>query len=176
MTPWLVEAPARGRLGLDEAVALVVHADARHRAESPRAEVLMLAVTLPYRAIVTLAAGVAQAVTGVPFLRFAWAVRGMVGAIAVAQQATEGRTLVGVLAGVIVALTYLVPAASRAKATRVEEAADTAVVRHGLGPAYAEMMERYRLPVSADRLRRLRDPGPVEVRPRVRPRLELVRR
>ena len=51
VTPWLVEAPARGRLSLDEAVALVVHADARHRAENPRVEVLMLAVTLPYRGI-----------------------------------------------------------------------------------------------------------------------------
>lgn len=176
VTPWLAEASARGWLSLDEAVALVVHADGRRRAVRPRTEVAMLALTLPARAVVALGAGVAIMVAGVPFLRFAWSVRGLVGVIAVAQQATEGRALVGVFAGVIVALTYLVPAASHAKAARVEAAADGVVVRHGLGPAYAEMMERYRLPVSAVRLRRLRDPGPAGVRSPVRPRLEPVGR
>ncbi len=151
VTPWLVEAPARGRLSLDEAVAIVVHADARHRAENPRAEVLMLVVTLPYRGILAIAAVVANAVSWVPFLSFAWSVRGVVGVIAVAQQSAEGRPLLGVFAGTVVALTYLVPAASRAMAARVEAAADAAVVEHGLGPVLAHMLRRYRLPVTPER-------------------------
>ncbi len=180
VTPWLVEAPVRGWLSLEEAVALVVHADGRRRAVRPRVEVAMLALTLPARAVVALGVGVANVVAGVPFLRFAWSIRAVVGVVAVAQQASEGRPLLGVLAGVIVALTYLVPAASRAMAARVEAAADAVVIGHGLGPVFAGMLRRYRLPATADRLRRLQESGPTEQRPaeqrpRDRPRLELVR-
>lgn len=176
VTPWMVEAPARGRLSLDEAVAMVVHADARHRAENPRAEVLMLAMTLPYRVILAIiAAGVANAASWVPFLRFAWSVRGVVGVVTVAQQSAEGRPLLGVFAGTVVALSYLVPAASRAMAARVEAAADAAVVEHGLGPVLAHMLRRYRLPVTPERSLRLGESRPPEPRTADRPRLALVR-
>ena len=175
VTPWLVEAPARGWLSLEEAVALVVHADGRRRAVRPRAEVAALVLTLPVRAVVALGAGVANVVAGVPFLRFAWSIRAVVGVIAVAQQASGGRPLLGVLAGVIVALTYLVPAAARAQAVRVEASADAVVIGHGLGPVFAGMLRRYRLPATADRLRRLQKSGTTEQRPTDRPRLELVR-
>lgn len=175
VTPWLVEALARGWLSVDEAVALVLHADARRRAENLRAEVLMLAVTLPYRAILAIAAGVAHAAPWVPFLRFAWSVRSVVGVIAVAQQTAEGRPLLGVFAGTVVALTYLVPAASRGVTARVEAAADAAVVEHGLGPVLAHMLRRYRLPVTPERSLRLGESRPPEPRTADRPRLALVR-
>lgn len=175
VTPWLVEAPGRGWLSLDEAAALVVHADGRRMAERPRAEVAMLVLALPARAVVELGASVARGLDWVPFLRFAWLLRGVVGAVAVVQQIAAGRALLGIFAGVIVALTYLVPAAARAKVAMVEAAADGVVVRRGLGPAYAEMLERYRLPVSLERMQRLRRRGPTEAQPPVRPRLELVR-
>jgi hypothetical protein len=175
VTPWLVEASARGWLSLEEAVALVVHADGRRRAARPRAEVAMLALTLPARAVVALGVGVANVVAGVPFLRFAWSTRAVVGVVAVAKQASEGRPLLGVLAGTVVALTYLIPAASRALAARVEAAADAVVVGQGLGPVLAGILLRYRLPATADRLRRLEESGPTEQRSTGRPRLELVR-
>lgn len=174
VTPWLVEAPGRGWLSLDEAVALVVHADARREAERPRAEVAMLGLTLPARAIVALGVGLASGLAWVPLLRSAWALRGVVGAVAVFQQVDAGRAPLGIFAGGIVALTYLVPAAARAKAARVEAAADAVVVRNGLGPVFAGMLDRYRLPISLGRRERLRDSGPADGRP-ARPRLELVR-
>lgn len=174
VTPWLVESPGRGWLSLDAAVALVVHADGRRSAERPRAEVAMLVLALPPRAVVALGASVARGLDWVPFLRFAGSMRGVVGAVAVVQQIVGGRPLLGIFVGVIVALTYLVPAAARAKAARVEAVADDVVVRHGLGPAYAEMMERYGLPV-VDRMQRLRECGPTESQLPARPRLQLVR-
>jgi hypothetical protein len=135
----------------------------------------MLAVTLPYRGIIGISVEVANAASWVPFLRSAWSVRGVVGVVAVAQQSAEGRPLLGVFAGTVVALTYLVPAASRAMAARVEAAADAAVVELGLGPVLPHMMRRYRLPVTLERSLRLGEPRPPEPRTADRPRLALVR-
>lgn len=175
VTPWVIEATHRSRLSLDEAVALNVHADARRRAEKPRAEVAMLALTLPARAIATLGYGVALAMAQVPLIRFAWAMRGLVGAVGVGQQAAAGRGAIAVFAGLVIALTYLVPAASRAKNARMEAVADAAVVRLGLGPVLAARIDRYGFPTSLERSQRLQAPaaatGPTEI-PR---HLELVR-
>lgn len=82
VTPWLVQAPGRDWLSLDVAVALVVHEDARRTVER-RAKVAMLVLALPARAVVALGASVARAVAWVPFLRFAWSVRVVVGSVAV---------------------------------------------------------------------------------------------
>lgn len=174
VTPWLIDAAYRGWLTVEEAAALVVHAEGRWRCERPRAELAMLVLTLPWRAAGAVAVGLGQAAGWFPLVRFAWAVRGVVGVVAVVQQVGEGRAPLGVLAGIIVAMTYLVPAAGRAKAVRVEEIADQAVVRRGFGVILARLLPRYRLPVSPSRLRRLQaghppagqapGPGPARLR------------
>lgn len=176
VTRWLVEAPACGRLALDEAVALVAHAHGRRQAQRPHTEVAMLVLTLPARAVVATVASLARGLAGVPFLRFAWSIRGLVGAVAVAQQNVEGRPLLGICSGVIVALSYLIPAASRATAARVEASADAVVVGYGLGPALATVMARYQLPVSRARMQRLSErPAADPEQPVSTRRLELVR-
>jgi hypothetical protein len=176
VTPWLIEAQHRGWLTLDEAVALVVHADARRHAENPRAEAAMLALTLPYRAVGALGLGIVRAFAWVPLMRFAWALRGVVAAVAVAQQVAVGRALLGILVGTIVALTHLIPAASRGKAARVEAAADAVVVRLGLGSVFALVMRRYRLPMTLERWQLLQVPPPAGGLTQMLPRLELVHR
>jgi hypothetical protein len=155
VTPWLIEATYRGLLTVEEAAAVVVHAEGRWRCQRPRGELAVLVLTLPWRAAGVMARGVGQAAAWFPLVRFAWAVRGVVGVVAVVQQVQEGRAPLGVLAGTIVAMSYLVPAAARARAARVEEIADQAVVRHGLGVVLAGLLQRYRLPVSLARLQRL---------------------
>jgi hypothetical protein len=175
VTPWLIEASHRGWLTLDEAVALVVHADAHRQAEKPHAEVAMLALTLPYRAVGALGLGIVRAFAWVPLMRFAWVLRGVVGAVAVAQQVAAGRALLGILVGTIVALTHLIPAASRGKVARVEAAADAVVVRLGLGSVLTQMMRRYRLPMTLDRWQLLQVPAPAGDVRQMLPRLELVR-
>lgn len=82
VTPWLIEASYRGWLGLDEAAALMVHAEGRHRAEARGCELAMLAWTLPWRALGGVARGIGRVTGWVPFIGFAWALRGVMGVVA----------------------------------------------------------------------------------------------
>lgn len=155
VTPWLIEAIYRGWLNQDEAAALLVHAEGRHRAEGRRCEVAMAVGTLPWRAGSGIARGIGRGAGWVPFIRFAWACRGVIGVIALVQQVDEGRPALGIFAGGLVAMTYLVPGAVKATARRVEGAGDDAVIGCGLGRPMAQMLRRYRLPVAMERLHRL---------------------
>lgn len=168
VAPWMIEATYQGGLSLDEATALIVHAEGCHRAERPRWEVARLVWTLPWRAGAGLARGTARVAGWFPLIGFAWAFRGVIGVVALVQQVDEGRPALGILAGSIVALTYLVPAAARQKVRRVESAGDEAVVRRGLGEAMAKMLRRSRSPVTLERLHRL-DPSGVGVEVPQRP-------
>lgn len=159
VTPWLIEATGQGRLSLDEAVALVAHAEGRHRVERPRCEAAMLALTLPWRMAAGFGHGIGRAVGRLPFIRFAWGLRGVVGVVAIVQQVDEGRPALGAFAGLIVAMTYLLPAAARANARRTEAAADETVIAYGLGPATSQLLQRHRAPVTWDRLHRLDTTG-----------------
>jgi len=120
VTPWLIETTYRGSLSLEGSVALVVYAEGRHRAERHRREVAMLAWILPWRGGTGLAQGIGRVAGRFPLIRFAWAFRGVIGVVAVVPQVDGGRPALGILAGSIVALTYLVTAANDATARRVE--------------------------------------------------------
>jgi hypothetical protein len=155
VTPWLVEATYRGRISREEAAALVAHAGARHDAGRHRREVAVLAFTTPWRVIIAVARRVGGVFGWFPFMRFAWSIRGVVGAVAVVQSVMEGRAPAGVLAGVFVALTYLVPAAARARELELEAEADRRLVARGLGQVLAGLLRRFGAPVSIARLQRL---------------------
>jgi hypothetical protein len=155
VTPWLVEATYRGRISREEAAAIVAHAGARHDAGRHRLEVAVLAFTTPWRGILAVARRVGRVFGWFPFMRFAWSMRGVVGAVAVVQSVMEGRAPAGVLAGVFVALTYLVPAASRAREVELEAEADRQLVARGLGRPLAGLLRRLPAPVSIERLQGL---------------------
>jgi hypothetical protein len=154
VTPWLVEATYRGRISREEAAAIVAHAGARHDAGRHRLEVAVLVFTTPWRGILAVARRVGGGFGWFPFMRFAWSVRGVVGAVAVVQSAMEGRAPTGALAGVFVALTYLVPAAARARELELEAEADRQLVARGRGQVLAGLLRRL-APVSIERLQRL---------------------
>ncbi len=136
VTPWLIEATYRGWITGEEASALVLHAVGRHRAGRHRLEFAVLAATTPWRAVSAVARGVGGPFAWFPLMRFAWSLRGIVGAVAVVQSAVEGRGVYGAIAGVFVALTYLVPAAARAREHRLVVEADRLVVARGLGRSW----------------------------------------
>jgi hypothetical protein len=159
VTPWLVEATYRGWVSQPEATALVLHATGRHRAGRHRLELAVLTATVPWRAVTAVARRIGRRCGWLPFLRFAWSLRGVVGAVAVVQSALEARTVYGLIAGGFVTLTYLVPAAARALERHVEAAADRLVAAHGLGEVFAGLLRRSRVPVSAARLQRLQGSG-----------------
>jgi hypothetical protein len=155
VTPWLIESVGREWITGAETAALLAHATGRQRAERSRLEIAMLAWTTPWRAVAAVCRTVGRAFAWLPLMRLAWTLRGVVAIVCVVQSAASSRTWPGLLAGCFVALTYLVPAAARSRAERVEAAADQFVIETGLGKALAALLRRSRQPVTPGRLHRL---------------------
>ena len=85
----------------------------------------------------------------------AWRLRGVVGAVCLARSVAEGRASPGVLGAVVIALTYLMPAAGRAIEARATAAGDAAVMRACLGGVLFEVLGRSGHRLSWERRRRL---------------------
>jgi hypothetical protein len=169
VTPELVEAIYCGGMTVAEGAAVLAHAVGRRRAIRPRLELAVLAATTPWRMMVATFGHVSRAVAWLPFLRVAWTLRGVVGVICVVQSVAEDRTAPGLLAGAIIALTYLMPVAGRAIEARADLAADQLVHALGLGAVLAGLLQRSGHPIAIRRLQRL------AVDHDQRPRLHLVR-
>lgn len=90
-----------------------------------------------------------------PLVRLAWQLRWAVVAVTVGQLAVAQQWGLLLVVVVVAAATYLVPAAERVLARRVEEVGDAAVVVHGLGPYYLEALARSGVCVSVARWERL---------------------
>lgn len=167
VSPGLVDATYRGGVTGAEAAAALAHAVGRHRAAGPRLELAVLAATTPWRLIVATFRGIGRAFAWLPFMRLAWTLRGVVGVICVVQSMVEGRAWAGLLGSVVIALTYLVPAAGRRIDLRTEAAADQFVLGLGLGPVLAGLLRRYSHPVTLERMQRLETAAEQPQRPRL---------
>lgn len=170
VTPWLVEAIYRRRITTPEAVAIVLHAEGAHRVGRHRLEIATLVVTGPWRSVIAVCQAIGRVLSWFPLVPAAWALRGVVGAIAVVQSIVEGRPWAGILAGIVVALTYLVPAARRARERAMLAAGDDLVIANGLGPVLGNLLRRSGAPFDLDRHLHLRhsDPtGATDVQPQV---------
>jgi len=170
VSPGLVEATYRGGVTGAEAAAALAHAVGRRQAIRPRLELAVLAATAPWRLVVATFRGVGRVFAWLPFMRLAWTLRGVVGAICVVQSVVEDRAWAGLLGGAVIALTYLVPAAGRRIELRTEAAADQFVLSLGLGPVLASLLRRYGHPMTLERMQRLE----TAVEQPQRPRLHLV--
>ena len=152
----LVEALYRGWVSTREVTALVVHARAHHQvAALRRGEVAIAVVETPARMVVGVFRGVGRAFAWMPLGSLAWRLRGVVGVVCLVQSVAEGRTWPGVLGAVVIALTYLVPAAGRAIEARATAAGDAEVVRAGLGGVLVEVLGRSGQRLSLERRQRL---------------------
>ena len=167
VSPGLVDATYRGGVTGAEVAAALAHAVGRHRAARPRLELAVLAATTPWRLIVAKFRGIGRAFAWLPFMRLAWTLRGVVGVICVVQSMVEGRAWAGLLGSVVIALTYLVPAAGRRIDLRTEAAADQFVLGLGLGPVLAGLLRRYSHPVTLERMQRLETAAEQPQRPRL---------
>ncbi len=155
VSPGLFNATYRGGVTAAEAAAAIAHAVGRRRAIRPRLELAVLAATTPWRLVGASFRGVARAFAWLPFMRLAWTLRGVVGVICIVQSVVEGRAAPGILGGAVIALTYLVPAASRRIEAGAEAAADQLVVPLGLGSVLAGLLRRHGHPMTLERLQRL---------------------
>ena len=173
VTPGLVDATYRGGVTAAEAAAAMAHAVGRRRAIRPRLELSVLGATTPWRLVVATFRGVGRAFAWLPFMRLAWTLRGVVGVICMVQSVAEGRAAPGILGGAVIALTYLVPMASRRIETLAEAVADQLVVSLGLGSVLAGLLRRHGHPMTLDRLQRLKAASDKLEQPQ-KPRLHLV--
>lgn len=173
ITPGLLDALYHRQLSVSEVAAVVAHTEEWHRTMTGRGELAMLVVTTPWRVL----AGVFAALTGgmsrLPLGGAAWGFRGVIGVICVVQAAVEARPWSGVLGGLVIALSYLVPAAGRELSGRAMVRADNLVVSLGLGVVLAALWRRLGEPVATAQLQRLEAPVPTVDVPQ-RPRLYLV--
>lgn len=160
VTPGLVQAMHHDRIAPDEVVALVAHAVAAHDARRPRGELALIVAALPWRALVGPSRGVAGVVTSLPGAGLAWSLRWVIAVVCVAQSVAEGRAAAGLLAGAVIALTYVVPAASKALTRRSESAGDRVLVEHGMGETFLSYLTRHGHPVAPERRRHLLQPPP----------------
>lgn len=151
VTPWFVDAVYRHQITADEATAVVIHAQGAHTAGAHRFETVTLLVTAPWRGLLAVCRGIGLAFAWFPLVRALWALRGVVGAVAVGQSIVEGRAWVGVCAGVFVTLTYVVPAARRVRERAMLSAGDDLVIAHDLGMVLVGLLRRGGIPLDLDR-------------------------
>jgi Zn-dependent protease with chaperone function len=151
----LVDATYRRQLSRHEAAALIAHAVGQHRARPHRYELALQVWTAPCLGVLVVADRVGAAAAWFPLVRPAWQLRFVIAIICVVQSAADGRTVYGLIAGVFIALTYLVPAADRAIERRVVYAADTYLLQQDLGAVLAGLLRRGGWPVPLERLHRL---------------------
>ncbi len=158
----LVAATHRRDVTGAEAAATLADAVGRHRALRPRLELelAMSGVTTPWRLMVEMLCGVGRAFDWLPFVRLAWTLRGVVGVICVVQSVAEGRAAPGGLGGVVIALTYLVPAAGRPIEHLIEAEADRFVLDLGLGAVLAGLLRRNGQPMTLSGRSAWRRPPP----------------
>ena len=90
-----------------------------------------------------------------PLGPLAWRMRGVVALVCLVQSMAEGRTWTGVLGAAVIALTYLVPAGSRALEVRATAAGDAEVVAADLGGVLVEVLDRGGQRLSWERRQRL---------------------
>jgi hypothetical protein len=164
----LLQACQLGQLPADQAAGVIAAAVGRIRLGQTRFDVAVEFWTIPWQLAHAACLAIAKTIAWFPLIRFAWRIRFVVAAVAVAQSVAEGRIPGGVVAAVFIALTYLAPQWQRQWDMRSQDDSDRFVADHELGSALGRFLRRCPPePRTVERLQRLT--GPV-----VRPSLALV--
>jgi hypothetical protein len=164
----LLQAAQLGQLPADQAAAVIAAAVGRIRLGQTRFDVAVEFWTIPWQLLREVCLAIAETVGLFPLTRFAWRVRFVVAAVAVAQSVADGRITAGVVVAMFIALTYLAPRWQRQWDTHSQDDSDRFVADHDLGEALGQFLRRCPPePRTLERIHRLT--GPV-----VRPSLALV--
>jgi Zn-dependent protease with chaperone function len=166
----LLQAAQLGQLPADQAAGVIAAAVARIRLGQTRFDVAVEFWTIPWQLVRAVCVAVEKSVGLFPLTRFAWRIRFVVAAVAVAQSLPDGRIAGGVVVAVFIALTYLAPRWRRHCDTHSQDDSDRFVADHDLGESLGQFLRRCPPePRTLTRIQRLT--GPV-----VRPSLALVAR
>jgi hypothetical protein len=164
----LLQSAQLGQLPADQAAGVIAAAVGRIRLGQTRFDVAVEVWTIPWQLVRAVCVAMSKTVGSLPLTQFAWRIRFVVAAIAVAQSVADGRIAVGVVAAAFVTLTFLAPRWHRQWYMRSQDGSDRFVADHELGNALGRFLRRCPPePRTLERIQRLT--GPV-----VRPSLALV--
>jgi hypothetical protein len=138
----LLRAAQLGHLPADQAAGVIAAAVGRIRLGQTRFDVSVAFWTLPWQLLRAVCLAIAKSLSWFPLTQFAWRIRFVVAAVAVAQSVANGRSAGGVVVAVFVALTYLAPRLHRQWELRSQNDSDRFVADHELGEALARFLRR----------------------------------
>jgi hypothetical protein len=129
----LLQAVQLGQLPADQAAGVIAAAVGRIRLGQTRFDVAVEFWTIPWQLVRAVCLTIAKTVGWLPLTRFAWRIRFVVTAVAVAQSVADDRIAGGLVVAVFIALTYLAPRWQRQWALRSQDDSDRFVADHELG-------------------------------------------
>lgn len=131
--PWLVQSLYQRRLTTADAATSIGHAVASQRIGPSRFDLASRLWALPWTLVFVVIRQIAHTFSWVPAGELAWHLRIVMGVIAVYQGFQSGGTpTLGVATGVLVAISYIAPAADRTWRAVVERDADRILAQRGL--------------------------------------------
>jgi len=164
----LLQSAQLGQLPTDQAAGVIAAAVGRIRLGQTRFDIAVELWTTPWQLVRAICLASAKMVDWFPLTQFAWRIRFVVAAVAVAQSMSDGRIAGGAVVAVFIALTYLATRWQRHWAVCSQDDSDRFVAEHDLGEALGRFLRRCPPePRTLERIHRLT--GPV-----VRPSLALV--
>lgn len=133
LEPWLVQGLYGRRLTTADAATAIGHAVASQRVGPARFDLAARLWALPWTLVFVAVRLIARMFSWVPAGGFAWHLRILIGVVAVVQGfQSGGNPTLGVATGLLVAISYVAPAADRTWRAVVERDADRVVAQRGL--------------------------------------------
>src|SRR5450631_2223312 len=105
----LLQAAQMGQLPADQAAGVITAAGERIRLGQTRFDVAVEFWTIPWQLVRAVCLAIAEMVGLLPLTQFAWRIRFVVAAVAVAQSVADGGIAEGLVVAAFIALTYLAP-------------------------------------------------------------------
>ena len=164
----LLQAAQLGQLPADQAAGVIAAAVGRIRLGQTRFDVAVEFRTIPWQLVRAVCLAIAKTVGLLPLTQFAWRIRFVVAAVAVAQSVADGRIAAGAVVAAFIALTYLAPRWQRNWGMRSQNDSDRFVADHELGDALGRFLRR--CPPEPRTLERIH----CLTRPVIRPSLALI--
>jgi hypothetical protein len=154
--PNVIQGLYERRLTSEDAAAAIGHAVASQRVGPARFDLAARLWAFPWTLLYVVVRQIARAFSWVPAAGFAWHLRAVVGVIVVVQGFQPGGDpALGVATGVLVAISYIAPAADRAWRGVVERDADRIVVHAGLAGSLVHYAQWQLGPNSMERVQRI---------------------
>lgn len=154
---WLLDGLYERRLRAEDAAAAIGHAVASQRVGPCRFDMAARLWAFPWTLMFVVIRQIARVFSWVPAGGFAWHLRIVIGVVAVVQGFQPGgNPTIGVGVGVLVAISYVAPAADRTWRAVVERDADRVVAQGGLADPLIHFAQWRQGTGSMERVHRIR--------------------